>query len=593
MLLLGGIHYDGMKQRPQHMADFLVTAGYQVFYASLPEEKIQLSENEFESLTLENIILKYSTRKSENLFVLKRIHKLSNAETGMAELFKKLEELVGEQNLIIIATHPIFMKYLALISDKVKIIYDCLDDWESFYYDLGWGYSRSLIYYERKLASISDVVLASSKKLYTKMALYNDNLYYLPNGVNNKDYQKSKLTFDPIELKSINKPIIFFMGAIASWVDINLIKFISDKRPHYSFVFVGSMIKESLPESDNVYFLGEKRYEELSNYLRHAKVAIVPFKTSNLTAAVTPLKFYEYLSAGIPTVTTMLPDLLGLEGATIAQDYNEFLNAIDEYVNMETIEYNHIQNSAKQTVSMFDWKKLFNSIHGIIENNALFENKEVVIQSTINVYKNYLSNNLVRNELLNMYNTLNEFDKIYKLFPWNVIKQYNTQFDYNQLALTYLRMGEFDRAVQLLFLYIENNEHFLLYRQYIIELLKMDNKDLLIEGIILKLCGRHFEALKLLDGYFHEPKIIGMIIGLYFELFEREIALDLLSNIPSGIKLIDILDPYSYQEVIDYFTDIQDYDTAEYLSLKMFKEGFEKESTEKLGYIYFMKNLPN
>ena len=42
----------------------------------------------------------------------------------------------------------------------------------------------------------------------------------------------------------------------------------------------------------------------IPSYLRHFSAGIIPFKKNELTAAVNPVKLYEYSAAGLPTVST-------------------------------------------------------------------------------------------------------------------------------------------------------------------------------------------------------------------------------------------------------------------------------------------------
>ena len=53
-------------------------------------------------------------------------------------------------------------------------------------------------------------------------------------------------------------------------------------------------------------------YRELSRYLRHADVGLIPFRLGEISAGATPGKLYQYLAAGLPVVAT---DFLDDEGA--------------------------------------------------------------------------------------------------------------------------------------------------------------------------------------------------------------------------------------------------------------------------------------
>src|SRR5690606_29963341 len=101
---------------------------------------------------------------------------------------------------------------------------------------------------------------------------------YMPNGVRLEDYQITE--YIPEDIKSIKKPIILFMGTITGWVDLKLMDYMAKKRPEYSYVYIGNIVevdKKDVPQKDNIYYLGKKKYTELVNYLKQARVATIPF----------------------------------------------------------------------------------------------------------------------------------------------------------------------------------------------------------------------------------------------------------------------------------------------------------------------------
>ena len=59
----------------------------------------------------------------------------------------------------------------------------------------------------------------------------------------------------------------------------------------------------------NVRLLGQKPYETLPAYCRAFDVGVIPFKIDDLTLKVNPLKLREYLAAGLPVVSSDLPEV--------------------------------------------------------------------------------------------------------------------------------------------------------------------------------------------------------------------------------------------------------------------------------------------
>jgi hypothetical protein len=70
----------------------------------------------------------------------------------------------------------------------------------------------------------------------------------------------------------------------------------------------------------NVFLLGLKPQTDLAAYLAHTDVALIPFKVTETTHAVSPLKVYEYLAMGVPVAAPPLQPLLGLDGVFLDED---------------------------------------------------------------------------------------------------------------------------------------------------------------------------------------------------------------------------------------------------------------------------------
>ena len=227
-----------------------------------------------------------------------------------------------------------------------------------------------------------------------------------------------------------------------------------------------------------------------------AHVAIIPFKTNNLTSSVTPLKFYEYCSGGIPVVTTMLPDLIGQGDTKVSTNYQEFLHNIDHYINLTNKEYEKSSKGFLNTAKQYDWNILFSPLIDYIKDEELTcITRKDFLNNTIMRYKHYWGSKVIRNELLSIYNSLQMYGSSVSLYKWVDIKNGNDYIDYNQLSLAYLKKGEIEKAIKLIEIYIDNHKRLCVYNDYLIQIKQSPLKDRLIEAFILKLCGKHREAL--------------------------------------------------------------------------------------------------
>jgi glycosyltransferase involved in cell wall biosynthesis len=109
-------------------------------------------------------------------------------------------------------------------------------------------------------------------------------------------------------------------------VDIDLLCHVARRFPRASLVLLGkvTMDVERLRSLPNVHFLGRKPYAALPGYARAFDVALIPFPVSEVTLNANPLKAREYLAAGLPVVSTPIPEVEVLGECLIGKTPDEF-----------------------------------------------------------------------------------------------------------------------------------------------------------------------------------------------------------------------------------------------------------------------------
>jgi glycosyltransferase involved in cell wall biosynthesis len=187
------------------------------------------------------------------------------------------------------------------------LVYQCVDRWSAFAdYD-----PDVMARCEAELCRDAELVLASAEDLVERCREHRDVVHYVPHGVDHAHFARA-LEPGPIpeDLAGIPGPRIGFFGLIQEWVDLELIGALADRLP-YSFVLIGSASADLAPllRRPNVHHLGRRPYAELPAYCRGFDAAIVPFRTTELTRSVNPIKLREYAAAGLPVVSTDLPEV--------------------------------------------------------------------------------------------------------------------------------------------------------------------------------------------------------------------------------------------------------------------------------------------
>ena len=77
------------------------------------------------------------------------------------------------------------------------------------------------------------------------------------------------------------------------------------------------------------HLFGPRPYADVPAYLQHADVVIVPHLVTPFTESLDPIKAYECLAAGRPTVATPVAGFRGLDGAIDVVPREAFVRAVD------------------------------------------------------------------------------------------------------------------------------------------------------------------------------------------------------------------------------------------------------------------------
>lgn len=219
-----------------------------------------------------------------------------------------------ESRRIGLGTDPILWVYGPHVAPWIRdlprslLVYHCVDRWAAFQdYDAGWMQAC-----ERELCQRADLVFASAEDLTEHCRSLGADPVYVPHGVEHAHFARA-LEPGPLPdaLAAITSPRVGFFGLIHEWVDTDLIGALADRLP-YAFVIIGSSNQDlsALVARPNVHVLGRRPYAELPAYCRGFDAAIVPFKVSELTVSVNPIKLREYAAAGLPVVATGLPEIV-------------------------------------------------------------------------------------------------------------------------------------------------------------------------------------------------------------------------------------------------------------------------------------------
>jgi glycosyltransferase involved in cell wall biosynthesis len=201
---------------------------------------------------------------------------------------------------VVWASLPSAVQALGALEEDA-VVYYCGDDFGAL---AGVDHAVALEM-EAELVARADLVLAASPTLAARFPAHKTRL--LPHGVDVSLFG----TPAPRAPDLPEGPVAGFYGALADWIDLELVAATARLLPEWRFAMIGPAQADisALSGLHNVLLLGERPHAALPGYAQHWTAGLIPFRDTPQIRACNPLKLREYLAAGRPVVATPFPAL--------------------------------------------------------------------------------------------------------------------------------------------------------------------------------------------------------------------------------------------------------------------------------------------
>jgi len=228
---------------------------------------------------------------------------------------------------------PMALEFVPSSITPSAVVYDCMDELSMFH-----GAPPRLRGLEEHLLQTADLVFTGGVSLFEAKRHLHPNVHPFPSGVDVHHFvQARNLEGGFREQEGLPHPRLGYAGVIDERINLPLVDEVARMRPEWQIIMIGPIAKispDSLPRRNNIHWLGIKDYADLPKYFAGWNVGIMPFALNDATRFISPTKTPEYLSAGLPVVSTAIRDVVRPYGelglARIADTAEEFVAAAEQ-----------------------------------------------------------------------------------------------------------------------------------------------------------------------------------------------------------------------------------------------------------------------
>jgi glycosyltransferase involved in cell wall biosynthesis len=207
-------------------------------------------------------------------------------------------------------TGPDIWMYTPMAFDLVqrigagRLVYDVMDDLASFK-----DAPEGLVLRQRRLLTEADVVFTGGRSLHRTVSTQRrHDVHLFPSGVETAHYARSRALRTPRERK-----VAGYVGVVDERLNLELLADLARHLPDWTIRIVGPVAKidaGALPRGANIEYTGQTSYDRLPEAMAGFDVALMPFALNDATRSISPTKTLEYLAAGLPVVSTRVPDVV-------------------------------------------------------------------------------------------------------------------------------------------------------------------------------------------------------------------------------------------------------------------------------------------
>lgn len=231
---------------------------------------------------------------------------------GTTQVVPQVQKYLAEKKIrkpVIWCQSPFYVN-AALALDQSLFVADLTDRYETIIPD----FARQIQTGMETILQHANVVFGVTKNIldaYQSKIPVGTKRVLLPNAVDPEIFNPQSVTPSPEIVSSIPVPRIGYCGRLVGRVDQELTARVAAELGDCNFIFVGPELAShaTLKSMPNCYFPGPREFKEIPSVLAAFDICILPHLCNDDTAAVDPVKLYEYLAMEKQVVCTSVAGL--------------------------------------------------------------------------------------------------------------------------------------------------------------------------------------------------------------------------------------------------------------------------------------------
>jgi glycosyltransferase involved in cell wall biosynthesis len=247
----------------------------------------------------------------------------------------------GWDNRILYVWEPALENMVGRFDERL-VCFHCYDDYTRYTW-LDAAQRREVANQVKRLVDKADLVFAAGEAMAAQLG--RRDVHVIPNGV---DYELFATAHEhdeppPPEMARMPHPIVAHIGRLQTGLDFGLLGELARRRRDWSVMLLGPIpgtlprdrraLFEAFRAEPNAYYIEGKPVGELPRYLRHVDVGLMAYKTEGWLKTAFPLKLFEYMAAGKPSVSPPLDECVRYRDiVAIADSVDEWIAAIEHWL---------------------------------------------------------------------------------------------------------------------------------------------------------------------------------------------------------------------------------------------------------------------